>query len=70
MEDSCSPSRHLQSVYDIAPVPPGTTPVLSTSVRNGRRIGMATTSRIKEDALDGEAHPLLTWPPQEALVPL
>jgi hypothetical protein len=70
MEDSCGHGRHLQSVYDIAPVPPGTTQVLFTSIRNGRRIGTATTSRIKEDALDGEAHPLRTRPPQEALVPL
>jgi hypothetical protein len=59
-----------QNVYDIAPVPPGTNPAPSTtSVRSGRRTGMATTSRIvKGDALDEEVRPLCIRPRRGAQV--
>ena len=71
MEDGRGQGHHLQNVYDIVSVLPGTTLVPSTNVRSGRRTDTVITSRIAiEDALGGEARPLWVRSHQGALVPL
>ena len=69
MEEGRGQGHHLQNVYDIVSVPPGTTLVPSTNVRSGRRTGTVTTNRTAiEDALGGEVHLLSVRSRRGALV--